>query len=293
MISGRIDDTWQPSGGRQMDLKTLEETPPWEWPKDTDKLLLDILRKGPVDASDRLLAVQLAGESTVINDELSRALLSIAQNDKEDEEVRCAALIALGPALEQADMMGFDEEDYIVISEDVFRMLQTSLQKLYMNPDLPKDIRRSVLEAAVRAPQQWHYEAVRAAYGGKDDAWRLTAVFCMGYLDGFDAQIMEALGSDDADIHYHAVCAAGNWDVHDAWPHIAALVRSEETEKDLRLAAIGALAGIRPEASAEILNELIDSEDEDIVEAVFEALAMAGGLAEFEGDEFEDGEENP
>lgn len=275
-----------------MDLKTLEETPPWEWPKDTDKMLLDILRKGPVDDPDRMLAVQLAGESTVVNDELARALLSVAQNDKEDEEVRGAALIALGPALEQADMMGFDEEDYIVISEELFRMLQSSLQKLYMNPDLPKDIRRSVLEAAVRAPQQWQYEAVRAAYTGNDEAWRLTAVFCMGYLDGFDTQIMEALGSDDPDIHFHAVCAAGNWDVHDAWPHIAALVRSDETEKELRIAAIGALAGIRPEESVEILNELIDSEDEDIVEAVFEALAMAGGLTEFEGEEFEDDEEN-
>jgi hypothetical protein len=275
-----------------MDLKTLEETPPWEWPKDTDKMLLDILRKGPVDAPDRILAVQLAGESTVVNDELARALLSVAQNDKEDGEVRGAALIALGPALEQADMMGFEEEDYIVISEEAFRMLQTSLQKLYMNPDLPKDIRRAVLEAAVRAPQQWQYEAVRAAYTGNDETWRLTAVFCMGYLDGFDAQIMESLASDDPDIHYHAVCAAGNWDVHDAWPHIAALVRSDETDKELRIAAIGALAGIRPEESVEVLNGLIDSEDEDIVEAVFEALAMAGGLTEFEGDEFEDDEEN-
>lgn len=271
-----------------MDLKSLEETPPWEWPKDTDKLLLEILRKGPVEAPDRLLAVQLAGESTVVNDELARALLVVAQNDKESEEVRGAALIAMGPALEQADMLGFDEEEDIVITEDVFRMLQTSLQKLYMNPDLPKDIRRAVLEAAVRAPQQWQYEAVRAAYAGEDEDWRLTAVFCMGYLDGFEAQILEALGSEDPNVHYYAVCAAGNWDVDAAWPHIADLARSEGTEKDLRIAAIGALGGIRPEASSAILNGLIDSQDEDIVAAVFEALAMSGGLAEFEGDDFED-----
>ncbi|MFZ1984884.1 MAG: hypothetical protein WAU91_10755, partial [Desulfatitalea sp.] len=151
-----------------MDLKTLEETPPWEWPKDTDKVLLNILRKGRIDASDRVIAVRLAGESTIINDDLARALLSVAQNDKEDQEVRCSAVIALGPALEQADMMGFEEEDYIVISEDLFRSLQSSLQKLYMNADLPKDVRRAVLEAAVRAPQQWQHEAVRAAYAGND-----------------------------------------------------------------------------------------------------------------------------
>ena len=45
---------------------------------------------------------------------------------------------------------------------------------------------------------------------------------------------------------------------------------------------------MRPEESAAILNELIDSDDEDIVEAVFEALAMSGGLSDFEEGEYED-----
>ena len=39
-----------------MDLKTLKDLPPWDWPEDTDKMLLDILLDEQADASDRLLA---------------------------------------------------------------------------------------------------------------------------------------------------------------------------------------------------------------------------------------------
>ena len=45
------------------------------------------------------------------------------------------------------------------------------------------------------------------------------------------------------------------------------------------LAAIEAVPTIRPEDAAEILGDLLDSNDEDIVEAVEEALAMAKGLS--------------
>ena len=42
--------------------------------------------------------------------------------------------------------------------------------------------------------------------------------------------------------------------------------------------SIEAVASIRPQEAAEILNALTDSDDEDIVEAVLEATAMAEGL---------------
>ena len=161
-----------------------------------------------------------------------------------------------------------------------------SLHKLYMDAGVPKEVRRRILEASVRAPQNWHADAVRAAYGSDDEAWRLTGVFCMRFVRGFDEQILEALDSRDPDIHYEAVCAAGTWEVDAAWPHITALVTSGETDKPLLLAAIEAVASIRPQEAAAILNDLTDSDDEDIVEAVFEATAMAGGLSD------EDNEDN-
>ncbi len=87
--------------------------------------------------------------------------------------------------------------------------------------------------------------------------------------------ILAELESEDPDIRYEAVCAAGAWPMKAAWPHIAAIVTSGETDKYVLLAAIEAVAIIRPEKAEEILGDLIDAEDEDIVEAVYEAMAMA------------------
>ena len=73
---------------------------------------------------------------------------------------------------------------------------------------------------------------------------------------------------------------ADDWSVDAAWPHVAALVTGENVDKPLRLAAIDAVASIRPEDAAEVLGDLLDSTDEDIVEAVHEALAMAEGATD-------------
>lgn len=136
------------------------------------------------------------------------------------------------------------------------------------------------MEASVRAPQEWHGDAIRGAYASTDEEWKLTAVFCMRFVRGFEEEILAALESDNSDIRYEAVCAAGTWSVEAAWPHVAALVTSEVIDKPLLLAAIDAVASIRPKEAAEILGDLIDSEDEDIVEAVHKAMAMAEGLSD-------------
>ena len=271
-----------------MDLKTLRDTPPWDWPEGTGKMFLGILRDGQADESDRLLAAELAGDFTVINDELVDALLSILRSGVESEELRCQAVISLGPALEQADTDGFEDSDDVPITEQTFHGTQELLCKLYMDADVLKNVRRRILEASVRAPQDWHQHAVRAAYSSDDGDWKLTAVFSMRFVHGFDDQILEALGSAHPNIHYEAVCAAGNWGVDAAWAHITALVTSKETEKPLLLAAIDAVASIRPGEAGAILVDLTGSDDEEIVEAAHEAIAMAGTISEVEYDDGDD-----
>jgi len=273
-----------------MNIKTLKDIPPWQWPKNAGRIILDALRKDQADVSDRLLAAELAEDSTVINDELAEALLSILTNPGEPNGLRGQAAISLGPALEYADVDGFEDPDDVPITEPLFRKIQKTLHKLYMDAQTPKEVRRLVLEASVRAPEKWHKNAVAAAYRSEDKDWKLTAVFCMQFIRGFDKQILESLKSQNADIHYHAVCAAGNWGIDAAWPHIAALVTSEETEKELLLAAIEAAVFIRPQKASEILRPLLHSGDEDIVATVHESLAMAGELPEYEEDYDEDPE---
>ena len=257
-----------------MDLKLLEDTPPWEWPQDTDKMLLGILRDNEKDKADRLLAAGLAGDYTVINDELAAALLSIVRNGEESEALRARAVISLGPVLETAYIDEFEDPEAVPVSEKTFHAIQTSLRKLYMDVDVPMEVRRRILEGSVRAPQGWHQEVIRDAYSSGDALWRLTAVFCMRYVRGFDNQILEALKAENEEIHYEAVCAAGTWRVDGAWPYIASLAVTDSTDKSLRLAAIEAVASIRPQEAADILAELTLSDDDDIVETAYEAMAM-------------------
>jgi len=259
-----------------MDIEILADTPPWEWPEGTDKMLLGILCDDQRDESDRLLAAELGGDCTVINDKLADTLLSIVLSGEESENLRARAVISLGPALATAYIDGFEDPEDVLISEKTFHGIQESLRELYMDTDVPKQVRRRILEGSVRAPQDWHQEAIRDAYSSDDESWRLTAVFGMSYIRGFTDQILEALKDENEDIHYQAVCAAGNWEVDPAWSHIASLVTTELTDKSLRLAAIEAAANIRPQEAAEILLDLTQADDEDIVDAAYEAMAMSG-----------------
>ena len=270
----------------QMDLRTLEEVPPWEWPDGTSTMLLGILTDPRGAEPDRLLAAELAGEVVVIDDELAEALLTILRNDAESVKVRGRAALSLGAVLEYMDMEDPEDLDDAPISVRTFRRIRESLARLYRDAKVPKAVRRRILEASVRAPQRWHRDAIRAAYASDDERWKLTGVYGMRFVKGFEEQILEALQSKNPAIHYEAVCAAGNWEIAEAWPHIRKLLRPPTSDKPLLLAAIDAVVGIRPHEAAQVLDDLLDSDDEDIVEAVYEALAMAGEqLEEDEADE--------
>ncbi len=185
-----------------MNIKNLKEIPPWQWPKNADQLLLGVLQDDQAPSSDRQLAAELAGDSVVVNDDLATALLSILCNPRESYPLRGQAAISLGPALEYADIDGFEDPDDAPITEPMFLKIRKMLQKLYMDAETPKEVKRPILEASVRAPEKWHKNAVAAAYRSKDEDWKLTAVFCMQFIRGFDKQIVESLESQNANIHY-------------------------------------------------------------------------------------------
>jgi len=268
-------------------LATLAGTAPWQWPDSARNVLLDALRNPGAPPSDRVLAAELLGHVVVMDDQVAHTLLSIAQDDRSAEALRAQAAISLGPILEQADVDGFDDSDMVPITEKTFREIQRTLHKLYADTGVPKFVRRRALEGAVRAPQEWQKAALRAAWSSDDEEWKVTAVFGMAYVHGFEDEILEALHSPNEDIHYQAVVAAGEREVKGAWRHIVSLLASRTTDKALLLAAIGAVATIRPDEAREVLDDLAGSDDPEVVEAVHEALTTARGLSE-EGDEDED-----
>ena len=83
--------------------------------------------------------------------------------------------------------------------------------------------------------------------------WRLTAVFCMQYVLGFEDQIVEALHDSDADIR----------------------------------------PSIYPRKELSLLSPLCDSEDAQIAEASREAVLMAKGAVEHGLDEDFDDDTEP
>ena len=271
-----------------MKLTTFIDTPPWEWPEDAGRIILKALHDNKANESERLLAAKLAADSTVINDELADELLAVVGDDKNSDSLRGRAAISLGPALEHAFMDGFEDPGDVPISETKFHEIQESLYHLYLDTNVPKEVRRRILEASVRAPLDWHQNAIQEAYSSANNSWRLTAVFCMRFIRGFNDQILESLKNENQDILYEAVCAAGNWEVDAAWSHISALITSKDTEKYLLLAAIEAVASIRPQEAEQILIELTQSEDEDIAEAASEAIEMTEMLSDLKDDDLSD-----
>jgi hypothetical protein len=275
-----------------MDIKTLQDTPPWDWPRDAARTFRKTLRDRRATESDRMIAAELAGDSVVIDDDLSEALLAIVGNAGESVQLRARAAISLGPVLQLAYIDLEEDPDEVPITEDTYHAIQDSFQKFYSDTSIPKEVRRRVLEASVRFPDEWHKDAIRLAYASGDSEWMLTAVFAMRFVRGFDDQILEALKSTDPEIHSEAIEAAGNWELDAAWPRLVALVEDPNTPKPLLLAAIGAVGAIRPAEAGAILADLVDSEDEEVSEAVTDALMMAEGASDEEYEEDEDDEED-
>jgi hypothetical protein len=275
-----------------MDLKLLQETPPWEWPKRTSKLLHATLTDPMSDEAERLIAAELAGDLCAMDDQLAEDLMAIVRDNSLPEELRAKAAISFGPVLEQCDTDGFDDADDSPIAESTFEKIKGVLHQVYFDGGNPKLLRRRALEASVRALEPWHKDAVLQAYAGGDPEWMLTAVFAMTFIKGFDKQILESLNSNDEMIHYYAIQAAGTWSLDTAWDHVVALLEDPDTPKDLQLAAIGAVGEIRPSKAGPILVDLVDSDDEEIAEAASEALMLAETMSDMDDFEEEDEEED-
>lgn len=236
----------------------------------------------------------MAGDLLEVDDEMAQLLLSIVGNAKEPDALRAAAAIGLGPVLELTETEGFDDDGFCEppITEETFEAIQETMHRVFDDESTPKEVRRRVLEGSVRSAQDWHHDAILKAAASDDEEWVLTASFCMGEVRGFDEQIVILLDSPNPEIHLEAIQAAGTWGVKAAWPHINALVESKSTPKELLLAAIEAVGGIQPKDAGVILSNLAFSHDEDIREAVTEALLLAGTPVDDDDEDYEEYDED-
>jgi len=267
-----------------MDLEWLAELPPWEWPPDeAGATLRSALLDREEEGERRRLAAELAGNIVVMDDELAGVLLSVVVDPDEPDELRGTAAIALGPVLEELWLdVDFDFEDPLV-SDTTAARIRGILRDTYLDPAVPKYVRRRALEASVRSPEDWHAGAVRAAFREDDDEWRLTGAFCMRFVPGFAEEIFEALQSADRDVRYEAVQAAGSREVPGSWPVIRGILRGE-TDKGLLLAAIEAAVNHTsdPDLLSDTVGDLVDHPDPDVSRAALDGLVMAEAMRDAE-----------
>jgi hypothetical protein len=266
-------------------LQSLAQTPPFDWPEDARPLLLGVLRDRAAGEDDRVLAAELSGCTVVHDDEVARALLTIAESEREAVLLRSRAVIALGPGLELCETLGFDDPADLPLRPATFDEVQQALRTLYADPDVATLVRRKSLEASVRAPQQWHPEAVRAAFASADEEWRLTAVFGMRFVEGFEREILQSLDSPSEDVQAEAMFGVAAWAIEAAWPRVLGVLQAKSIEQQLLLAAIEAVGALRPAEAEVLLAPLAQLGDEAVDEAVAEALAM--GEFDEEGDDEE------
>ena len=255
------------------ELEKLDYLPFWDWSADAADTVIAGLESE--DSKERRLAINLAHE--IVTDEVAEKLLGILLSDGPDD-LRASAAIPFGPALEEYYTMYDLEDDFFdsdeeILSKKRYDETQKTFKQLYHDSETPKLVRRRVLEASVRSPEDWHEGAIRSAYHSDDDEWLLTAVFCMGEVNAdFDSEVLEALHHDSLEIRVEAVRAAGNMELSQAAKEILSLAASETEDRDLRVAAIEALPYLQPDGAFEVLEKLEHSKSGEIAEAAEEAM---------------------
>ncbi len=271
-------------------LKIMAEQPSYQWSAAARIYVLEGLRAD--DAETKALATELAGDLIVMDDEVAGVLLEIIEDDGAPTELRATAAISLGPALEEADLAlvdeDDDEEDSSALSPDMFERVATVLEKVHKDEGAPDLLRRRALEAAVRAPEPWHAEVVGAHLEDADPEWRLTAMFCAGYVNGFEREVLAALDAGDPRLRREAMRAAGMKELRLAGPTLLACASDRSEDCELRLVAIEALTYVDVPGRATVLRSLVDDPDEDVAEAAYTALHEASALSGLQEDDLLD-----
>lgn len=252
-------------------LGMLETGPIEDWPPDASATVRAGLQAGDAEIVERSARLSWP----VMDEEIANELMRLLESDAAPE-VRATAAIAFGPVLEDECLDEDWSPDAGRLGDDLGPRLlgrvQDVFQRVFADEAQPKLVRRRVLEASVRCAMDWHPGAVRSIVASEDEDWRVTALFCMGLVPGFSSEVMDAIRTTTGDVQLQAVQAAGELGLAEAGDLIMALAASDDTPEELRVEAIYAVAGIRPEGGDELLQGLTEHEDDEIATAAEDAI---------------------
>jgi hypothetical protein len=264
---------------------------------ETTRLLAQI-----TDEDEEVRAEAIEELTLRMDDEVARALLDVASSDA-GEDIRADAIVGLGPIIEEAgiDFEDGDDEDFALdpelgppITREMFETIVREVRGLYEDEAQPKLLRRRAFEVLVRDPQPWLAAEIRKHYASDDPEWKVSGIFGMGYVPGFDKEIAAAVKSESGKLLFEAVRAAGSMDVAGAAQRIRELATSKTVDPDLRLAAIDALPHVDRD-SFDLLERLSHSDDEEVAtaaEAALDELSIAESFDDEDDEDFDDEDED-
>jgi HEAT repeat protein len=183
-------------------------------------------------------------------------------------EVRARAATALGLFVYRAELGEIDDR----FGESACRALVNAASDEFED----EDVRRRATESAGYGDRPDVRELITDLYASGEGTLRAGAVGAMGNSadDSWSMEVLEAFTDPDALVHFEAATAAGQLELEDAVPDLAAL--ANEDDREIQLAAIWSLGEIGGRAATRVLEDLLASDpDEDLEEALEDALASA------------------
>ncbi len=217
---------------------------------------------------------------------LSR-LIDLAEND-ESTEVRASATSEIGRFILLGEYGDIPEQE-ATRSQDVAIGLLND-----MSEDI--QVRRRALEAISNSSLDFVAEAIQDAYESDEHLMRVSAVFAMGRT--YDSElwreaVLRELRNDDPEIRYEAARAAGELEIEEAVALLGQLAVLDERE--IKQVAIWSLGEIGGSHAMRLLTALAEdaeeAEDEDLKEAIEDAIGYAGMVGsdidvDFEGSDW-------
>lgn len=272
----KLKDAWQriDPGRRATLLEDLEEL------AEADTLVsFDDLGKFALSDPDprvREIAVRLLWESE--DPSLAQKLLQMVDHDP-DLKVRSAAATALG----QFIYFGELEE----IPEPLHHRIENKLLQLTTSESEAKLLRRRALEALGYSSRPEMKNLIRAAYNMNDPEWLVSSIFAMGRSanSSWIPSVLEMLDSENQEVLFEAVRAAGELEAPSARKTILKIVKTHPAGSEIRLAGIWALSKIGGEKVRDTLESLLemseDDDEADVLEDALENLQFTEGFNKF------------
>lgn len=225
------------------------------------------------DPKARMSAIQLFMRDEDVE------ILSVLQNiAKEDEDVlvRATAISGLGMFV----LLGEYEE----IPRDKTLSVQETLAGFWNDSTESLEVRRRALESLANSQHPLVPDAIQVAYDSDDKLLNISAIVAMGrtYDEKWHDIVLSELENEDAKMRYEAVRASGELSLAKAVPMLAQIMR--EDDREMKLMVVWALGEIASKQATRVLDdiasELLEDDDEELNEAVEDAISLSSFMGE-------------